>query len=269
MNDSELSARIEALYGNTDWADRTGILHVAAVGGEPVCAIAIGPQAPKSPMDRFVLGFARSRADAILTSGAILRAEPDLVHRYSDSVAESEVLARWRQRVLGKRKPPALLVLSRSGDFPAGHRALAAVDRGFIWTSAEGGKRLDRSSAPGLSIEIPDAEPASMYESVSWAVERARSVLQARTILIEAGPTISSSLYRDPPSGGEADAGAVFCAVDELLLSRFEGSLDAAAVGPEFIAETRLKARFRVPYTVKESVEPSGRWRFERYLARA
>ena len=46
MNDSELSARIEALYGNTDWAGTTGILHVAAVGGEPLCAIAIGPQAP-------------------------------------------------------------------------------------------------------------------------------------------------------------------------------------------------------------------------------
>jgi len=153
MQDSELSRRIEALYGLVDWQNETGILHVAAVAGEPPCAIAIGPSSPASPMDRFVLGFARARADVILTTGAILRAEPELVHCYAEQALADAAFASWRRRVLGRAGPPALVVLSASGIIPDDHPALAAVERGFLWTTPEGQLRLAGASIAGLVVE--------------------------------------------------------------------------------------------------------------------
>ena len=80
----EVDRRVAALYGEVDWRGARGVLQVAAVADRAWVAIAIGPAAPSSATDRFVLGFARARSDAIVTTGAILRAEPDLVHELSD-----------------------------------------------------------------------------------------------------------------------------------------------------------------------------------------
>lgn len=275
MQDSEISERIEFLYGAVDWRNSTGILHVAAIAGEPPRAIAIGPSSPASVTDRFVLGFARARADVIVTTGAILRAEPELIHCYAEDEKANAAFARWRGRVLGTSGPPALVLLSASGAFPLDHPALAAAERGLVWTTSEGHARLGRSRVARLAVEAPKERGESLAASVLSAIERARSVLQARTVLIEAGPTTSSTLYPglDELDEGGGDGGVASatetCRIDELLLSRFAGKLEEAAVGPPFIAEARITARFGRPVSAQESEEASGPWRFERYRADA
>ena len=279
----ELSRRIHSLYGEVDWTRAKGVLHVAAVHGRPAVVIALGPSAPASPVDRFVLGLARARADAIVTSGSILRSEPDLVHRYAESDAQQAVFASWRRDVLGRHEPPSLVVLSGSGEFPTDHPALAAARGGFVWTSPEGRDRIGSALHGALSVEVPDCAEGSLAESVRRALEHARAVQGAQTILIEAGPTIAATLYPsatlDPvatpraedrpcadlarPEAGRASGDPA--QVDELLLSRFEGELDAEAVGPAFVSEERIAERLGPARTTVSVRESSGPWRFERY----
>lgn len=256
MQDSTLSERIAGLYGALDWREETGILHVAAVALEPARVIAIGPGAPASPTDRFVLGFARARADAIVTTGAILRAEPELVHCYAEETQANASFARWRERILDKPTAPALVVLSASGDIASDHPALAAAELGMIWTTHEGRARLGKPRVAGLSIETSGKRDESLRANLVAALERTRSILNAQTILIEAGPTTSSALYPDSDPGD---------GIDELLLSHFGGTLEASAIGPAFVTQARIAARFGDPRSARQIDEASGAWRFERY----
>ncbi|MCP4908064.1 MAG: hypothetical protein GY910_24090 [bacterium] len=263
MRDSAHSQRIEELFGIVEWRRATGLLHVAAIAGSPPRAIAIGPDAPASPTDRFVLGFARARADAIVTTGAILRAEPDLVHCYAEEVEENATFARWRSRVLGKSGPPALIVLSASGAFATDHPALAAVEDIIVWTTSEGRARLAEGGATALLIEASAACGECLRTSVHAAIERVRSCLNAGTILIEAGPTISSTLYPDPRGDDSHRVAARW--IDELLLSRFEAELEPRASGPVFVPKVRVTARFGGALSATRIDEASGPWSFERY----
>lgn len=261
----ELARRIHSLYGEVDWPRQTGILHVAAIQDRPPVVIALGPAAPASPVDRFVLGLARARADAIVTSGSILRAEPDLLHRYAENDEEQAAFARWRRDVLGRRDSPSLIVLSGSGAFPTDHPALAAAGAGFVWTSPEGRDRIGAGLPESLAVEIPDRPAHSLAQSVSQALEHAQAKQGARTILIEAGPTIATTLYPEQPERGAGRAAGDVALVDELLLSRFEGLLEDDAIGPPFIAEERIGARLGAARTTVAIREDSGPWRFERY----
>ncbi|MBC8188423.1 MAG: hypothetical protein H8E78_09510 [Proteobacteria bacterium] len=53
--------------------------------------------------------------------------------------------------------------------------------------------------------------------------------------------------------------------IDELLLSRFEGDVANAAIGPSFESESVLVSMFSQAQTSVRVDEPSGTWRFERY----
>ncbi len=268
MQTSALSERIETLYGVVDWRSATGLLHVAAIAGSPACAIAIGSSAPTSPTDRFVLGLARARADAIVTTGAILRAEPELVHRYAEDEEGQVALARWRERVLGKHASPGVVVLSESGDFPIEHPALVAARAGLVWTTPAGRVRLGGQNVARLSIEGPEEPGEPLRASVLRAIARARELLGARTVLVEAGPTVSRTLYPTPatssPGNNRVDRVEGEW-IDELLLSRFAGDLKAPAVGPPFVPQARISARFGRANSVRHIEEASGAWSFERH----
>jgi riboflavin biosynthesis pyrimidine reductase len=252
----EVEERIDGIYGPVDWSQSSGVLHVAAIAADSRRVIAIGPAAPESAMDRFVLGLARARADAIVTTGAILRAEAELVHRYAEDPAEDAQLRRWRALVLGKQQPPALIVLSASGEIPADHPALSTALSGYIWTSDNGESKLPELPS-GLTVELPDPRGSSAESGLLGALERAKVRLGARTILIEAGPSTAISLY--PGSRDRMPR------VDELLLSCFEGSLSEAAIGPPFVSEERVAVLFDRPRSRLQIHESSGPWRFERY----
>jgi riboflavin biosynthesis pyrimidine reductase len=257
----DIDHRIASLYGECDWRAATGVLHVAAIEAASRAVIAIGPLAPHSATDRFVLGFARARADILVTTGAILRAEPHLTHRYSDDPRVESEFREWRARVIGRPAPPSLIVLSRSGDLPRSHSALAAAVSGFVWTSPAGRERL------GPAVGRLSVESRNDSNGLADALVAARARCPFETALIEAGPRTTSALYESDADFPDevASCEAQVVRVEELLLSRFEGRLAPEAIGPQFVSEAALASRFRRPPTSTRVVEPSGSWRFERY----
>jgi len=265
MPDQSIAEKIESLYGEVDWAKAAGCLHVAAIHGPSGRVIALGPDAPPSATDRFVLGFARARARVILTTGAIFRAEPDLEHRYADEPASDERFAGWRRGVLGVDTTAELLILTGSGVLDSAHVGLREA-RGVLYTSRAGAERLGHAPA-GFETVVGEGGAGMVQEATRFAMARAAG----GSVLIEAGPTTSRSLYlgtsSEAPEPPETPAVPSETGVDELLLSRYEGDLKPAAIGPSFIEEDRLEARFGSPVSSRLIEEPSGRWRFERYVA--
>lgn len=265
MREGSIAGQIDALYGPVDWTRAAGCLHVAAIDASSGDVIAIGPAAPRSPTDRFVLGFARARADVILTTGSILRSEPDLVHRYSEDAEEQAGWAAWRRDVLGRAESPRLLVLSASGRFPLDHPALTSA-RGWIWTTEVGAAHLE--GAPS-GLEIVTA-PATLSDPVSAAVDFALSEQASAsgtpdrvTVSVEAGPTAAARLYAPRDEAVDAQSAGV----DELLLSCFEGTLSEAARGPSFVAASLRSRRLGSVRSAVRVDEASGAWTFERYRA--
>ncbi len=291
---ARIERRLEALYGTVDWAAAGGLLHVAAVEGARRRVIAIGPHSPPSAADRFVLGAARARSDALVTSGAVLRAEPRLVHRLAETAAEESGLQAWRLHRLGRSRPPQLIVLTREGEIPVHHPALQLAPGGFVWTSEAGRARLGgRVGALDVIAGIPpraggrkgpgsglrsgrDAASVGEAGGLAEALEHALSQPGVETVLVEAGPSLASSLYPDPerdpeldtqrdPTPGPGPGHARGARVEELLLSRFEGALDDRAVGPPFLSEGAIGAAFGSPPSAARVEEPSGVWTFLRY----
>ncbi len=287
-----IERRLEDLYGSVDWSRQVGVLQVMAIVASPRVVIALGPAAPTSGTDRFVLGVARARADLVLTSGAILRAEPDLVHRFSDDPTEDDALQRWRRERLGRDRPPALGVLSRSGQIPGHHPAFRFAQAGFVWTGRSGRARLggrvgalavidsvgDRSTGVEVGVGVgPVPATAAGYPAARWpggrwagnlggAIAYARS-FGAATVLVEAGPTLTRALYSGPRRADGAGAALAEPPglLDELLLSRFEGRLDPSAVGRAFVSDAAVRARFPDPPSERRTQESSGSWSFLRY----
>lgn len=240
--------RVCALFGEVDWSSASGVLHVAAIHGESNRILAIGPRSPVSPMDRFVLGFTRARADVLVSTGAILRAETGLVHRYGETDAEEAALVAWRADRLGRRQRPSLLMLSESGRFERDHPAFAG-GRGWIWTTSVGAEVIGRPP-PGFEVVVAEEAGASVERALDFVLRSS----PGGTVSIEAGPTVTRSLY----------ASAEGCPVDELLLSRFDGSVHPDAMGPAF-AEVGAPLRCLGPArSSRQFDEESGAWTFMR-----
>lgn len=272
-----------------DWRRATGVIHVAAISAPTRRAIAIGPGAPTSANDRRVLGFARARADAIVTSGAILRAEPGLVHRYAEDPDESASWANWRRRVLGRSEPAAVVVVTRSGDVPVAHPVFAGAARVIVWTTAAGRRRLAQT---GLSADwgIASAD-GSAADFLGAAIRGLRDDRGAQTIVLETGPRSTQGLYaRSPatPSGARVDELllSVHCGVDCPTVpgppfAESDGIADSLATEPpdagslagdsfegaERGRDRRSIGRGSGPGRATRRIvdEPSGLWLFERY----
>jgi riboflavin biosynthesis pyrimidine reductase len=293
-----LERRIDALFGpGIDWRRETGVVHVAAIGESPRAALAIGPDAPRSAVDRFVLGFARARADVIVTTGAILRAEPDLIHRTAETPDEAAAWAHWRRERLGRVDAPRLCVLSASGAVDLAHPALRAGTRTIVWTTAAGRERLGPVDLERVEVVVPPADPTGAPSPPDGADAGADAPAQAAleaalrwlrggagpvgvgTIVIEAGPRATAGLYASARSAR---------AVDELLLGIYAGGRFPAVAGPTLPDTDRLAHCFSslapsgalaavggerrtraagvaVPRSRVWVEEPSGPWRFERY----
>jgi hypothetical protein len=274
-----IDSRLVELYGEVDWRAARGVVHVAAIAESPRVAIAIGAHAPLSATDRFVLGFVRARCDVIVTTGAVLRAEPALVHEMGTTSEEDARFVEWRERVLGRVERPALGVLSHSGDLPSEHPALCAASSGFVWTSAEGRTRLGPRLG-ALEVVVADALSGGEAESggeagdrrwpgLAAAIHFARSHYAGETVALEAGPSSARTLY-PPPAKEDSVSSPISAAdsegwVDELLLSRFEGRLAPRAVGSGFVSETAIRRCFPEPPHETRVRESSGVWRFQRY----
>ncbi len=239
------------MYGPAS-LDDVSVLHVTALWADPAGlpkTLRIGPSTPRSVHDRFALGLARARCDAILTTGRILRDEPTLRHRYFDDAAGDRALEHWRRENSGRTQRPQSVVLTsgRELDFahPIFHDGVPVV----IFTGEAAAARL-RAAAPGTVgvVAHPNPGPRS-------AVDFLRR--EGHRVCVEAGATTTRRLYEAP------------VAIEELMVSEYRGAAIAAEVrGPEFEAVALLRDAF---CCVAEGAveEASGPWRFARYRRRA
>lgn len=245
MSLDETRARIRDLWGD-GFSGPSGILHVTAIGRDPSGAsrvLRIGPDTPRSETDAFALAFARARSDAIVTTGSILRAEPEVSH---DPGAD---LLRWRREVRGKEHAATLVVLSRGRDLPLDHPAFAQ-EGVLIATSrdAASGVRCRLGSRAVGVMALEDSSPRGLMAALARR--------GFHDVLVEAGPSTANSLYEAP------------IAVDELLLSVYEGAPipEALCAGP-FAGDARLVELLGDPVSEVVRDEASGPWRFRRYVA--
>lgn len=248
---ADCAARIRALYG-TDLEAPRGTLHVAAVGREAeggLPTLRITAQTPRSATDRFVLGLARARADAVLTTGQILRDEPALEHRYHEDEAIDAALAAWRSERIGKPAPPVSVVLTSGRALDSAHPLFAGPAPVWILTTETAaatlrGLRLaERHRVVGASDLTPRRALAYLRGEVGF-----------ETVSVEAGASTTEALYR-----GTAQ-------VDELWLSVFDsGGLPESLRGPAFASASRLLEIFGPPRSRHVEEEPSGRWSFSRF----
>lgn len=229
------------------------VLHVAAVwrdAGGVARVLRIGPHAPRSDHDRFLLALARARAEAIVTTGRILREEPALTHGLLGPPEVRAALAAWRRERLVLGPATWLLVLSSGRDLDPAHPAFAGPTRPLLFVPADAAaglrERFARTEVRVASVPKPD---------VRLALAHLRR-LGAKRITLEAGPTTARELYAEPAG------------VDELWLATYGGPPPArAGIGEPFVEDARLTAVLPERSAPCERVESSGPWRFERRRA--
>lgn len=246
----DIAAAVREMYG-ADLAS-TGVVHVTAVHQrrDVYETLKIRPETPKCAHDFFVLNVARARADAIVTTGKILREEPAVVHRLQGPGRVADALAAWRRERLGKSRPPVTLVLTSGRGLDLGHPIFKAWTRPVVYTSRQGQWNLE-SQAADHGVEVVGVDEPGVH----GAVDLLRYEFGAATISIEAGPSVSCRLYEPPP------------AVDELLLSVAEvRDLPQSVRGGKLLTAedvARIFSRYSAPYRVTTA---DGEWRFQRFL---
>lgn len=230
---ADVSALSAALYGEALGAMR-GVLHVVAVAAADGAhrVLKIGERSPKSAWDRFVLGLARARVEAILVTGAVLRAEPELAYELP-----SRGLYAYREEIAALQEPPILLVLT-GGDVALEHPALRGWARPVIFTTRAAAARLGGGGVEVASAEAPSARAALAY---------LRDERGCRSVSVEAGPRVAGPLYDPPP------------VIDELMRSVYEGPLDPRARGGLLPEPSHLVERSSL------RPDPAHPWRFERW----
>lgn len=259
-----IDARLRRLYGVVDWRAATGVVHVAAIADSGRAVIIPGHHAPPSDTDRFVLASARARADAILTTGAILRGEPGLRHDASTDSAENLAFSEWRRTRLGRTSQPILIVMSASGDLPAKHPALEAARGGIVWTTRGGAARLRGRFGESVGRLDIIAEEHRKSVGIRGAIAHVLARSDVETILVEAGPNASSQLYVGRGKM-EQDRDEPQRQCDELLLNRYIGELASLAAGPPFISQAAINDCFQAPPHEMRIEEDFGIWIISRY----
>jgi len=232
-----------------------GVVQPLAVwrDGSRLRVIRIGPESPKSYIDAFALGFTRARVDAIVTSGANVRAEPEEGYELGGPGELPRGLAAWRRECAAPRTAPLpMVVVLTSGrrldlDQPL-FRTGAAGRRVCIYTGAEGAARL-RSAAEQRGVEVLVAEETSLPD----VLDRLRRQEGCRLVSVEAGPQASAPLYEPGSSGSPL--------LDELVLSVYEGAdLAASAQGPAKWTVDDLDSGWPAIAPPRRVDEPSGPW---------
>jgi riboflavin biosynthesis pyrimidine reductase len=230
---------------------RTGrVLHVASVwrdaGGE-ARVLRIGPKAPRSVHDAFLLSLARARAEAIVSTGRILREEPALTHGLRGPPELRAALSAWRRERLVLGQEPWLLVLSSGAALDPMHPAFHAAARPVLFVpSAAAAALRDRFAATEVRV-VSVRQPSGRL-----ALDHLRR-LGAKRVTLEAGPTTARELYEAPAR------------VDELWLATYAGPPPPPeAIGEPFVADERLAAVLPETSAACDREEASGPWRFER-----
>lgn len=245
---TDVTALGRALLGD-DPARGGRVLHVASVwrdaDGVARC-LRIGPATPRSRHDAFLLSLARARAEALVSTGRILREEPALTHGLRGPPELRAALAAWRRERLVLAHEPWLLVLSTGRALDPMHPAFHGAVRPLLLVPSAS------AAAVREQFTATDVRIASVPQpSARGALDHLRR-LGARRITIEAGPTTARTLYDDPAR------------VDELWLATYAGTPPPEVIGEPFVADELLAAVLPEASAPCEREEPSGGWKFER-----
>lgn len=229
---------------------RPALAHVAAVwspDGERNEVMRTAPGAPRSAVDRFVLNLARARADAILTTGAVLRAEPGL--RFVLEGPEAPAMMRWRIDV-HHLLPPTALVLTSGVDLDPDHPALKGPAHVVLFVPEERADAVRRSLRSFKWVKVQGDPHPSLERALAWL----RTERGAGSISVEAGPSVARQLF------------GASLGIDELLLSRYTGArLDDALRAGALPPHAALSERLRRAYATQVDAEG---WSFERWIAK-
>ena len=254
MTAADCAHRVGDIFG-ADLTSVCGVIHVTAVWRESpksFITIKINNTSPHSETDFFLLNLTRARADAIITSGKILREEPGVTHDLQGPEGVPEALGSWRAERLGKTSPPLSVVLTSGRELDFAHPLFHAATSPLVFTSEKAAAEL-AGRAHVAGVELVGREKPSLREAIRYL----RGERGLEDILVEAGPSTSRSLYDDP------------VVVDELVLSVFLGGrLSEVARGAPFLDPQRMQKIFANPVSSFESLEESGRWSFDRHLRR-
>jgi riboflavin biosynthesis pyrimidine reductase len=255
----DVSAEALRVYGSDLRA--TGVVHVTAVWHRddgPLVTLRTGDGAPRIAYDDLALGLARARADAIITTGEVLRREPGLRHELPGPGALPRALADWRRRVLGKQAPPVLWVMTRSGEVDLDHAAFDRAGRSVVYAGRAAVWGME-SRAADIGVELVVAKTPSVRDSV----ERLRGEFGAATIVVEAGPSVARCLYDDSTAGEPAARDA---AVDELMLTVLHrGELETRWRGPSFLSRGEIEESLGRAVSCHLERSPFGAWELARY----
>jgi hypothetical protein len=249
-----------ALQGDS-LASFRGVLHLAAVWQPPATGsaraervvMAINDQTPKSDLDFFLLEAGRAWAQAVLTTGKILRHESELSFELHGPAAGA--LSAWRtvcgfgEHGEGLETLPTIVVLTRGKGLDLEHRAFEPCLKGrmrvVLLTGASSRAVLEElvRDRPGRFEVVAVADPGARA-AVSWA-----QAAGLERIVVEAGPSSAAHLYRSPPL------------VDRLSLSRYlAASIPASVVGGSFPGG-ELEDSFEQVF----DTAGAGDWRFEQW----
>jgi riboflavin biosynthesis pyrimidine reductase len=243
----DVAAEAAQLYG--ELPAPCGVVHVvAAVRAHDglLHVLAIGPHAPRSDTDFFVLQLCRARADVVLTSARILRDEPELSLAFVGPWAPA--LSDYRRRVLGKAEL-GCAILTHSGDIPRDHPLLGERRPKLVLTSPDRKAQLERELAGVPNLEVVAGQHGDARSALAWLEARGFT-----SISVEAGPTTAGTLYQPPPR------------VEQLFLSLAPAQgLDPRALGKPLPPDEVLFEGLTLVSDVARS-ELSGPWRFQRYV---
>ncbi|MFP6639434.1 MAG: hypothetical protein VCC04_04250 [Myxococcota bacterium] len=193
MTARAVARRVAWLYQD-DLLRDVGVLQVSSGWRDALGAtrsLKIGPATPRSETDAFVLGLARARADAIVTTGRILREEPSTRHALGG--AEALDLAAWRRDLLGRPDPPRSVVLTSGREIDWSHPLFRGPRPVLVFTGERAAKELgDAARAVGAQL-IAHPEP-----SLGALLSYLRDLPDMRTVLLEVGPDTVRSVYTTP-----------------------------------------------------------------------
>ncbi|TFH22833.1 MAG: hypothetical protein E4H03_07570, partial [Myxococcales bacterium] len=190
--------RVRQIYDD-DLTGAAGVLHVLAawqpppVNGRlsPLVALTTGAAMPESRTDPFVLRVARARADAIITTGRNLRAEPTLTHSLESRRTDTSIVRAWRTEIVGKSSPTASVVLTRGAEVDLSHPLFHGDNRRTIFTSTAAARSL-RAAAAAAGVEVIGVDRPGIHAAITWL----REERDYATVCVEVGPSTGAELYR-------------------------------------------------------------------------
>jgi len=150
-----------------------------------------------SAQDRMVMGLLRAAADVVIVGSGTLAADPR--HVWTPGAICPELANDYRrlETALLKRLPSLNVVVSASGGVNLRLPVFASGQvPALIVTTTAGMKRMIRQTVPN-SVQIRSIRPGRGEIPAGAILEEVRRVNSGRRILVEGGPTLLGTFYRE------------------------------------------------------------------------